>query len=99
MNSTTQEYITGNIFVDSGPEYDDTQSVLAKYNFWKISKLKIIHDEKYLIGLQVYYKVPGVSELISSGMNSGTEVNKKAKEHVVDLPDDEYIIALKMYSD
>jgi hypothetical protein len=68
----TQSNVAGRVHADTVAFNDYTANLSNKYNV-RLSELRVIHDNKYVFGIEAVYDADSVS--VSGGMHVGNEMN------------------------
>lgn len=48
--------------------------------------------------MEIYYKIPGGTVEISSGLHRGSDETNNPKEYIIEFDDDEFITSMKIYA-
>jgi len=72
--------------------FDDYTSLLKGKSDVRVSELRVIHDNKYIFGIEAIYEADGLT--LSGGMHIGKELNHAAVNQAVSLAYGETITSI-----
>jgi len=85
VSTLTQSNLAGKSHADTlqFDDYNSNKQLLGSSSNVRISELRVIHDNKVIIGIEVIYEADG--QIVSGGMHCGKEVSHTAVNQAVQL--------------
>lgn len=77
---------------DDTTTFDDKDSHLTGKSHFRITELKVLHDNNMVFGIQAVYSADGDS--VDPGVHAGNEMNSDTKTDTVSVPDGKHITGI-----